>query len=179
MALPSQLVDVIFGRMLARYGSAWLAKWAHVPLEAVRADWAEQLDNYGLVSINHGLMHLPEDFPPTAAQFRRICNGRPDPQPLAIERPKANPQRVADLIATARAALIERTKKRPFKWAFELQEREKAGERLSPAQMSDWRAALEKAPVTLNTPGGVIPYESLPPGMRAAIPEPQREEEFE
>lgn len=167
MALSSQLVDVIFGRMLARYGQAWLAKWAQVPLNAVRADWAEQLEGFGVIAVNHGLMNLPEDYVPNAAQFRKLCLGRPEPMPLAIEGPKPDPVRVAELLAQAQAQLAARTAK-PLQWAYDLQEREKRSEDLTPAQRQAWRDALTtQSAVDILCFRNIDP-ECLPPAMRPA-----------
>ena len=44
MPLPLQYVERIHQRLMVRYGSAWVSKWAGVDQSAIQADWAEQLD---------------------------------------------------------------------------------------------------------------------------------------
>lgn len=78
MPLKSETVDWIFMRMLARYGSVWIAKWTGVPMEAVKADWAEQLAGMTKDDILYGIQYLPHDFPPTSAAFRALCAKAPE-----------------------------------------------------------------------------------------------------
>lgn len=166
MALPESLVDLIFGRMLTRYGALWIAKWAGLPIADVRADWADVMGQLGVVAINHGLMHLPEDSVPNAMQFRRLCLNRPEPAPPRLPAPRADSKRVAAILAEMRA---KQSLRKPLQWAQELRERERQGDALTEHQSKAWRAALRdhhEAPIGSGqfTP---IPDHALPPGMRS------------
>jgi hypothetical protein len=84
--LPDSLLDPLFGKLAIRYGDAWFRKWDGIPMNAVRADWAEVLDGFGAASIHYGLTNLPADFPPTAAAFKALCNGGPRRDVLMLPR---------------------------------------------------------------------------------------------
>lgn len=71
MAMSLRFVKEIHSRLAARYGSAWRAKWDGVPMCAIEADWAEQLDGMKPEQIKAALAHLPDDFPPTCTAFRK------------------------------------------------------------------------------------------------------------
>ena len=72
MAMPQRFVKEIHSRLAARYGSAWRAKWAGVPMEAIEADWADQLSGMKPEGIKAALANLPDDFPPTCTAFRKL-----------------------------------------------------------------------------------------------------------
>lgn len=84
MSLKSETIDWIFMRMLARYGSVWIAKWNGVPMEAVKADWAEQLAGMTKEDILYGIQYMPLDFPPTSAAFRVLCSKAPESGTLKL-----------------------------------------------------------------------------------------------
>jgi hypothetical protein len=164
MPLKSETVDWLFARFGVRYGAAWRAKWAGVPMEAVAMDWATELDRVPRDSILYALGYLPLEFPPTAAQFKAICLRCPTPNVVALPGPKADPQRVAAMIGLIRTKLDKRPR---LQWAHDLAEREKAGQRLTPVQSAAWREALDNAPTPsiagLYTP---IDPKCLPPAIR-------------
>jgi hypothetical protein len=165
MPLDSRLVDLIHTRLLVRYAAKWINLYQSVDPADVKADWANELEGIPEYAIRYALENLSPDFPPNAAQFKAICIRRPDPDMPRLPGPRANPQRVAQAIAQAKAALAKR---KPLQWAYEMQERESNGERLTEGQRRDWRAALQGGSVqVMNTPGGIVPEESLPPAMRA------------
>lgn len=72
MSMPLRYVKEIHSRLSVRYGSLWRAKWDGVPMEAIEADWADQLDGMQPESIKKALASLPPDFPPTAPGFRLL-----------------------------------------------------------------------------------------------------------
>lgn len=72
MAMSLRFVREIHSRLAARYGSAWRAKWDGVPMTAVEADWAEQLDGMRPEAIRAALENVPDDFPPTCTAFRKL-----------------------------------------------------------------------------------------------------------
>ena len=72
MAMSLRYVKEIHSRLSVRYGSLWRAKWDGVPMEAIEADWVEQLDGMQPESIKKALASLPPDYPPTAPTFRAL-----------------------------------------------------------------------------------------------------------
>lgn len=62
--------------------------WAGVDAELVRADWAQVLDGVSAEGIAYALEHLPEEFPPTSAYFRKLCAQRPTVAPVALPPPR-------------------------------------------------------------------------------------------
>jgi hypothetical protein len=163
MALSQRLIKLVFTRMLVRYGTAWASKWRGVDEEAVHADWAHELDGFGETAIRYGLEHLPPDFPPNSAQFKALCINRPEPSIPRLSAPKANPRVVKAIVERLAAA---QRKVKPLDWAYALQEREKAGEKLTPTQRLVWRNALAEAPAAGIMEFNGVPAEALPPGMR-------------
>jgi hypothetical protein len=167
--LPSKWTDALFGKMALRYGQQWAAKWAGLPMDAVKDDWAAELGCFAdkPAFIAYGLENLPAEFPPTVAQFKAICINRPsDPAPMLIDGPKADPERVAAIVGTLRS---QQQSEGPRAWAYRLQALEKGGARLSPFQRFCWREALRTVDAVdvVNKFVGVNPAD-LPPGMMAA-----------
>jgi hypothetical protein len=101
-------VDRLFARLLVRYGDAWTRKWDGIPIEAVKADWLEQLE--GIFARNpkavaYALEHLPADFPPNSDQFLKLCLQKP-PEHVALPAPvsKPDPQFAATVVQRIEAA---------------------------------------------------------------------------
>lgn len=103
-AIP-RWVDVLFTRLLVRYGDAWARKWEGIPEEAVKADWLEQLATVYAArpqAIAHALNNLPADFPPNSEQFRKMCTGFPEMvKALPAPAVKPEPERVAKAMEAA------------------------------------------------------------------------------
>ena len=137
--LDSSLVEDIFARMLARYGSSWRAKWQGVDPEAVKADWAQMLSGASFDSISYGLSYLPVDFPPTAGQFAELCRQR-RVKPLALPSPEGVP--MPPDVAAELAKIGKEGKGSPKAWAYGLRDHEAAGEIISSNQRTMYRAAL-------------------------------------
>jgi hypothetical protein len=93
MALPDSWVEKIFMKLTVAYGRDFLSRWEGLDLDLVKADWAHELDGY----VNHpnalayALENLPADKPPTAKQFRAICNTCPLPRLEALPAPVGSP----------------------------------------------------------------------------------------
>lgn len=141
--LKSAWVDRIHARILVRYGAAWLRMWEGIDQEAVKADWAEELDGLSADSLAYALDHLPPDRPPTVAQFKAIALARVPAAAPALPAPKADPARVAQIVSSiARPAGY----RHPKQWARDLLDRQKSGERIPIAHLTMARAALEFEP---------------------------------
>lgn len=104
--LVSETVEAIFRRLSTRYGSAWAAKWAGLPVEDVKADWARVLGGQTKESVLYALDYLP-DFVPTAHQFREICNRAPRTEQARLPAPKPTEESKAKV----RAIVAELKKK--------------------------------------------------------------------
>jgi hypothetical protein len=79
MKLPVSWIERIFDRLTVRYGTAFRAMYADLDQGSVVDDWATVLGGFMSrpTSLAYGLDNLPEDKPPTAMQFRAICNRSP------------------------------------------------------------------------------------------------------
>lgn len=86
MPLPLQYVERIHQRLMVRYGSAWVSKWAGVDQAAIQADWAEQLDGMTPDQIKAALLNLPVDFPPTCTAFRKLGETHQPPDAREVLR---------------------------------------------------------------------------------------------
>lgn len=163
MPLKSETIDWIFARMGVRYGALWAAKWNGIPMEAVSADWARELDGMPREALHYAMGFLPADYPPTVAQFKATCLRAPDRSLPALAAPPADPARVASVIGGLRDKLARNG---PRAWAYALQEREKRGDRLTIFQRFAWREALRTAPIENVATFQMIDPECLPPAMR-------------
>jgi len=74
-----QGLDYIFGRMSAIYGAAFLRHWEGVDHELIRQEWANQLGRFLTYrpSMDFAILHLNDDFVPSAIKFRNLCNQGP------------------------------------------------------------------------------------------------------
>lgn len=130
MPLNSRFVKEIHARLLVRYGSAWLSKWAGVDQEAIEADWAEQLDGMQPASIRKALESLPHDFPPTAPAFRALGLLRDEASSIPALNVTPDP-------AVAKAALAAMHivgKPTPAEYMARMWARKDAGEKLTAGQ---------------------------------------------
>ena len=139
--LPEKWITSLFARMQVRYGSAWLNKWKGVDLSDVQADWADVLGGYGQApdAIAHALNNLPADMPPTVGQFAALCRNAPRYAPAALPAPVADPA----IVAAVKEAFKPKSGIVAKEWAHVLRRREQQADRLTAAQRSMWRAALE------------------------------------
>jgi hypothetical protein len=124
-------IELVFARLLVRYGAAWRGKWAGVEPAAVLADWHSQLAGFPDSALLYALDNLPMDFPPTVGQFREVCLRAPAPRLPALPEPKADPARLAGELRRMRDLTKNR---KPSAWMLDLEDRARRGERLSYAQ---------------------------------------------
>lgn len=73
MPMQSSWVDSLFGRLMVRYGRAFVAQYEGIDLDVVKADWAGALDGVTADRVSFALEHLPADRPPNALQFLALC----------------------------------------------------------------------------------------------------------
>lgn len=110
MALSSHWIEKIFARMLVRYGAAWLRKYPGLEVDAVKADWALVLAPYedNAKALYHGLGNLPDDAPPNAKEFARICRGVPQVAVPRLGAPVSGPDRRREVVKKVREAFAQR-----------------------------------------------------------------------
>lgn len=106
MSFPLHWADALFAKLSIRYGSAFLAQWPDADPSLVKSDWCDVLTGFGdkPEAIKYALEHLPEK-PPTAMQFRAICNLAPLPVFQRLPEPKADPAKARAAIEAAMAAV--------------------------------------------------------------------------
>lgn len=139
MPMPKPWVDALFAKLSIRYGAAFLRQWPDADPELVKADWADVLSGFDGKAIKHALDYLPADKPPTAGQFKVLCNAAPVAAVLALPGPLEKPSpAVLERIAT-----VGQVSGDPKAWARKLKAGEEQGDRLTAAQRSMWRTALE------------------------------------
>lgn len=134
MSAAPDFVVQIHSALAVRYGRRWLAMWAGLDMELVRADWRRQLQEFAdkPAAVIHALDNLPE-LVPTATDFRALCRAAPKPawQPLpppaTSERGK---QAMRDLVARARAEGAMGA--RGTGWSARVLQRAARGEVISP-----------------------------------------------
>ena len=155
-------IERIHTRMLGRYGSGWVNLYRGVEREMVIADWCEALNGFGAETIRHALECLPDDHPPNAAQFARLCMRGPQSQAPALPWPQADPAMVATVLAG-----IKPPPQRALKqWARDLERREMAGDRLTAAQRTMWRAARGHEVLNRARDGQDIPETEITEALR-------------
>lgn len=95
--LPTHWVDKIFHALTMLYGRDFLGRWEGVPIDEVKAHWAEVLGCFVArpEAIKYALKNLHENKSPTALDFRAVCLRCPTPVLVALDAPAADPARVA------------------------------------------------------------------------------------
>lgn len=127
----ADFVVQIHSALAVRYGRRWLAMWAGLDMELVRADWRRVLRDYAgnPRAVMHALDNLPEQVP-TAVDFRVLCEAGPRPawQPLPPPHTSDKGKAVMrELLARLRAPDAAP----PKAWADAIAERNARGEPVS------------------------------------------------
>lgn len=147
MSLPTLWVERIFQKLTLAYGRDFLGRWEGIPLADVKTDWADCLSGFHAhpESIAFALSNLPDSKPPTAQEFRALCRKAPAPDIPRLPEPKADMARVnAELakLGPLKAALKNGPAVSGLDWAYSLQKRDNAGERLNMTSRKFYRQAL-------------------------------------
>ena len=148
MALPLPWVDRIFEKLALVYGQAFLARWRDLDLDAVKADWAHELDGFEQhpQAIAHALQSLPPEKPPTVLQFRELARRAPLPELPRLESPPADAERVAaELAKLAKLATVRTTAAQAVDhraWARRILDRKARGERVNRTVLSMAQQAM-------------------------------------
>jgi hypothetical protein len=143
MSLPESWINRLFDQLAVTYGAAWAKTWEGVDPHQVKGHWARELGGYTANpdALAYALEYLPPDKPPTVLQFRAICQRAPSPRVPQLPAPKADPQRVAQLLSQ-----IPKAQERdPKAWAWALKARDEAGEPLTITQRRMYRVVTDRA----------------------------------
>ena len=137
------MIDVIFTKLAARYGSLWVERWRGINIQLVRMDWLRELHGVSAAEVEFGLRYLPMDRPPTVTEFRAICHRAPQTAPARqmIAGPRPDLQRLREQLGKLRDVLV--SAKRPKRqWIDDLLAKQRRGEELSVAQRINLALAL-------------------------------------
>lgn len=137
--LPDNWIDALFARLTGLYGNRFTNMWSNIDAKLVRQTWASELAGVKPAGIKYALDHLPDEFPPTALQFKKICLMRPDDSPKITYDAPASPEVRKAILQSMKPANVPGGMKA---WAFALQARHDSGDKLSPYQVTCYRAAL-------------------------------------
>jgi hypothetical protein len=140
--LPTTWIEAIFTRLSGIYGSRFTNMWASVDPELVRKTWAHELGGFGDKpdAIKYAFDHLPDEFPPTALQFRRLCNAAPDNTPKLPAPNAPLPEKVRREMDALKDKPIPADR---WAWARRIMQRRVDGEIVSPTVLKMAGEALE------------------------------------
>lgn len=137
--LPDNWIDALFARLTGIYGNRFTNMWANIDAKLIRQTWAKELAGVTPSGIKHALDHLPDEFPPTVLQFRRICIARPEQATnLAIDVSASEAVRKA-VISGMKVPEANGGMKA---WAHRLKSRHDGGDKLGANQIRCYRIAL-------------------------------------
>lgn len=169
MPISKSLIDELFARLGIRYGSAFMRQWPDANPDVVKADWAEVLSGLRGTDIGYALKYLPDGMPPNALQFRAIARRAPEPNEPRLEAPKADPARVAAIVAKLAEKPADGMSPAE-RVAYVLRKKIADGVKLTPAQKAQL-TAIERMSEPSAQVGGEfksIPAEVLPWNVREA-----------
>jgi len=145
MSLPLPWVDRIFAKLTLVYGQQFLNRWRDLDMDAVKFDWAKELDGFENhpTAIAFALQNLDPDSPPTVLVFRKIAMRAPAADLPRLPEPAADRQRVADELAKLNNLRASPASPHGMKdWAYRLKARHEAGEKLNRNQIRCYQAAI-------------------------------------
>ena len=146
MSLSIKAIDRLFQRLHATYGADFLGRYKGTPEGDLKTVWAHELSGFEnqLSSLAWALENLPERAP-NVIEFRTLARRAPAPELPRLPEPKADLARVnAELAKLAPLkANLKSAEPHDFKaWAYGLQARDKAGEKLNMTVKTFYRQAL-------------------------------------
>jgi len=94
------VIDRLFSRLAATYGTDWTRHWEKVPMNDVKTVWCHELEGYfgNLPAIAWALENLPERCP-NVIEFKHLCRAAPASDVPRIDPPKADPAIVAKVLS--------------------------------------------------------------------------------
>jgi len=101
MSMPANWTEKIFMKLTLIYGRDFTGRWEGMNICDIKTDWSHELSGYENrpKSIAWALQNLPAGKPPTVLEFRKLCNTLPQEATVFIDAPKADPVRVAAVLA--------------------------------------------------------------------------------
>lgn len=113
MSLPSNWIEPIFTKLTLIYGQQFLRRWQDLDLDAVKDDWAHELDglDHSPKRIAYALQNLPPEKPPTVLEFRAIAWRMPVEGNDTLLEMKAHKGSPPSLETLAKIAAIRATAK--------------------------------------------------------------------
>jgi hypothetical protein len=142
MTLPMPWIDKLFLKLAAVYGREFTNRYNGVDPAQVKQEWAECLSPFTKRpdALRFALDHLPSDRSPSMLQFRDLCRQAPRDNANALPEPKTAPE----IVDKEMAKLVQQVfkPKDPKRWATRLEQRHKAGEKLSLIQIDAYKKAL-------------------------------------
>jgi hypothetical protein len=153
-ALNADMVDSIFFRLAAVYGSRFTAQFPAKDADGVKEQWSYELREFAgnPGAIDYSLEHLPSVTPPTVLELRDVARAHVHRHTVtAKERyaPVTKEERIQALEILRSVRRPERQD--PKEWARHLRARELAGERMTLYQRNAWREALRVSPSETDT----------------------------
>jgi hypothetical protein len=134
MNTAEKIIDRLFERLAATYGSHWTRQWADVPMASVKSAWSLELGAYlgRLEPVRWALENLPERCP-NAIEFKHLCRAAPAPISSQLSTPAPNPDLAHSEVANARALLARPIQKDGMSWVARFDEMVKSSnKRISP-----------------------------------------------
>ena len=146
MSLSIKAIDRLFQRLNATYGADFLGRYKGTPEGDLKTVWAHELTGFEnqLSSLAWALENLPERAP-NVIEFRNLARRAPAPELPRLPEPKADLARVnAGLakLAPLKASLAKAAPVGGLDWAYALQRRDNAGERLNMTVRKFYRQAM-------------------------------------
>ena len=144
MSLQLKVIERLFDRLNATYGRDFMSRYEGQDANAVKTSWSHELSGYAnnLHAVAWALENLPERAP-NVIEFRALCRRAPEIETTRLPEPVADRARVdAEL---AKLSTIRTAPDNPHgmkAWAYALQRRHVACERLNSYQIMSYRMAL-------------------------------------
>lgn len=137
----ADVIDRLFTRLAATYGTDWTRQWTNIPLSDVKTAWGHELSGYigHLGAIAYALDNLPERCP-NVIQFKGLCRAAPSRELPMLDAPKADPAIVAAVVSRLKSA--DHAPAGMKDWAHRLKARHDGGDVLTRYQVQSYRQAL-------------------------------------
>lgn len=138
--LAQDAIDKLFKRLGLTYGAAWDRSMGQAPIKDVKTTWMYELDGFlksreTLLALTWALENLPERCP-NVIEFKNLCRRAPSVEPLQLEAPKADPERVkTELAKLAPARTATRNVDHGRDWARAIMRRHEAGDPVTPISL--------------------------------------------
>lgn len=111
-----KMIDELFLKFAAYYGSQFLSKWAGIDIDMVKSEWADGLEQFTVETVGKALDYVREncEFPPSLPEFIKICKEfKPRPEekvlklehhhmPISKEKAQENLARIKEMLANSK-----------------------------------------------------------------------------